>query len=104
MIFLFYGNCDNRYLIVLKHSFPTRRSSERLENTGLAQFDEVQDLVVDTSGDRCRDDGFEDGFGQLLTADLDRYLDAGSLLVEKDGRSVGHFQRDRKSTRLNSSH
>src|SRR3546814_20105759 len=89
---------DHRHLPVRTHSFPTRRSSDR----GLR-------LVVERGSGLRGIEAF--GLGQLeqdlAVADVAALLEVGLEKRDLEPRlrlGAGFGQRDRKSTRMNSSH
>src|SRR3546814_17313687 len=105
--FFVYGYVDHLDLHLLTHSVPTRRSSDRLE-TAARRLVYVADGVQPT--------GFDDPYGLCMyrsARDGAMYVfingdDTGKrqwrLVDAGNGRVRAELVRDRKSTRLNSSH
>src|SRR5206468_13114379 len=88
----------------LLHSFPTRRSSDLLGlfgwKVGLAFqiMDDVLDICGDNTGKQQAKDVVEHKLGNAAIIVALRFLSA------KKGSELRRILRDRKSTRLNSSH
>src|SRR3546814_20195221 len=105
MVFFVSGSGDHRYLHVLTHPFPTRRSSDRdVADDGKA---EAGAGLVAVEADAAVEDAVAVCGGDADAVVLD--LDLGGRPVARDGdehAAAAIFGRvlDRKSTRLNSSH
>src|SRR3546814_12265145 len=97
--FCFSGSGDHRNLRVLKHSFPTRRSSDLKDKSPVDRPAQIQERYAcrDIADAAARLACFDREVGELSSADQARE-------ITFTDRETAKKARDRKSTRLNSSH
>src|SRR3546814_21123992 len=103
MFFCFYCYGDHRYLHVLTHSFPTRRSSD-LFGTGNRSVGADESNLLWT-GDYAL---VASGIGPWGQSGIDQITNGRQIelnfAIDDDAFELAAESRDRKSTRLNSSH